>query len=112
MIILAFVAGLLVGALALVGAVVIYRAAHLRLRPDYPAQILARQIPSHVKEGRILINGTEVQFEGGDATVIGYRREPGCGNFYLLSSAPYYGRTSRWESDTHVWERDELRRAA
>ena len=106
---LAFVVGLVVGAFSLVGMVATYRAIRRYIRPTSPALILPRSTPSHVREGRILINGTKVQFnDDGNAhgaRVGGYTREPGRGNYYLvtyptLDKVP--GR--KWVPDTYVWE--------
>ena len=44
--------------------------------------------PSHLRDNRILINGTDVWFDDNgefrQATINGYHREPGRGNYYLV----------------------------
>jgi hypothetical protein len=69
--------------------------------------------PSHLRDNRILINGTDVWFDDNgefrQATIDGYHREPGRGNYYLVK----FLNVQRWVPDTYVWETArELRKAA
>jgi hypothetical protein len=66
--------------------------------------------PAHLTEHRILPNDTPVYFNDdgsySNATIGGYVREPGHGNYYLVLFN--FGTGRRWVPDHYVWEKSEV----